>query len=147
MINQVLLQGEIKKITISEPKETKKSKGASAVILLAYGPEREMTGNAVEFVHACQIRIPSYKFPPLRDKLRQGQFVDVYARVQGVFKTYGDQGMLTIEIVAEHIDIVRFGPHAAQNGAAPQRDPKPAAAEPADDSEPAAPAAAAEAVA
>ncbi|MDR5726924.1 MAG: hypothetical protein RB191_05595 [Terriglobia bacterium] len=102
-MNCVQLSGVIKKLTVSEPKDS--SKKASAIILLAYGREREMTGGSVEFVNAVQIRVPSYKFPLLRDKLRQGQFVDVIGKVQGVFKSFADQGVFTVELVAERIDI------------------------------------------
>ena len=48
MINQFFIAGEIKKITISEPKDPKKF--ASAVLLVQYGVQRETTGGAVEVV-------------------------------------------------------------------------------------------------
>lgn len=105
MINTIFLLGEIKKLTISEPKDPKKN--ASAVLLIQYGPQRETTGNAVEFVNAALVRVPSYKFPQLRNRLRQGQEVAITGHLQGVYKTLGDQGFFTVELVADRIDVHR----------------------------------------
>ncbi len=104
MINTFILAGEIKKLTISEPKDPKKN--ASAILLVQYGVQREATGGNVEFVNATLVRIPSYKFPQLRGKLRMGQMVQITGHIQGVFKTMADQGFFTTELVADRIDVV-----------------------------------------
>lgn len=103
MINTFFLVGEIKKITVSEPKDPKKN--ASAVLLIQYGPQRELTNKAVEFVNAALVRIPSYRFPALRNRLRVGQTVQVIGRIQGVYKHLGDQGFFTVELVTDRIDV------------------------------------------
>jgi hypothetical protein len=107
MINSFFLVGEVKKLTVSEPKDPKKN--ASAVMLIQYGVQRESTGGAVEFVNAAMVRVPSYKFPALRGKLRVGQTVNITGHIQGVYKTLGDQGFFTVELVADRIDVVRDG--------------------------------------
>ena len=104
MINQFFLVGEIKKLNISEPKDPKKN--ASAVLLIQYGTQREATGGPVEFVNATLVRIPSYKFPALRNRLRVGQTVQINGHLQGVYKTLGDQGFFTVELVADRVDVV-----------------------------------------
>lgn len=101
MIHAFFLVGEIKKISISEPKDPKKN--ASAVLLVQYGKQRETTGNAVEFVNAVMIRVPSYKFPQIKDKLKVGAQVQVNGHLQGVFKTIVDDGYFTTELVADRV--------------------------------------------
>lgn len=105
MINSFFLVGEIKKLTVSEPKDPKKN--ASAVLLVQYGVTREATGRAVEFVNAALVRVPSYKFPALRNRLRIGQTVQITGHIQGVYKALGDQGFFTAELVADRVDIQR----------------------------------------
>ena len=104
MINTFFLVGEIKKLTVSEPKDPKKN--ASAVMLVQYGSPREQTGGSVEFVNAVLVRVPSYKFPKLRDQLRTGQIVQITGHLQGVLKSFADQGFLSAELVADRVDIV-----------------------------------------
>ena len=41
-------------------------------MLVRYGVQREASGGPVEFVNAVMIRVPSYKYPTLRDKLSVG---------------------------------------------------------------------------
>ena len=103
MINTFFIAGDIKKINISEPKDP--SKSASAVILVQYGPQRESSGGAVEFVNAVMIRIPSYKFPALRGKIKVGQKVTVHGHLQGVFKNVMDEGYFTTELVADRVTV------------------------------------------
>lgn len=107
--NAFVMTGEVKKIDVSEPKDPKK--GASAIILLQYGPPRKQTGNVVEFVNAVLIRIPNYKFPTLRDRLKVGQHVEVIGKLQGVYKPMMDSGFYTTELVA---DRVNFDEHTAE---------------------------------
>lgn len=101
MINTFFMFAEIKKITISEPKDP--SKNASAVLLLQYGVQREASGGPVEFVNAVMVRVPGYKFPALRDKLQVGSKVVVTGHLQGVFKTVMDEGFFTTELVADRV--------------------------------------------
>jgi hypothetical protein len=107
--NVFVVTGEIKKVDISEPKDPKR--GASAIILLQYGPPRKQTGNAVEFVNAVLIRIPNYKFPVLRERIRVGQHVAVVGKLQGVYKPMMDTGFYTTELVADRVD---FDDHAEE---------------------------------
>jgi hypothetical protein len=101
MIHAFFLVGEIKKISVSEPKDPKKN--ASAVLLVQYGKQRETTGNAVEFVNAVMVRVPSYKFPQIKDKLKVGAQVQINGHLQGVFKTIVDDGYFTSELVADRV--------------------------------------------
>jgi hypothetical protein len=101
MIHAFFLVGEIKKISVSEPKDPKKN--ASAVLLVQYGKQRETTGNTVEFVNAVMIRVPSYKYPQLKDKLKVGAQVQINGHLQGVFKTIVDDGYFSSELVADRI--------------------------------------------
>lgn len=102
MIHAFFLVGEIKKIQVSEPKDPKKN--ASAVLLVQYGATRESTGGAVEFVNAVMIRVPSYKYPQLREKLKVGKQVQINGHLQGVFKTMMDDGgYFATELVADRI--------------------------------------------
>lgn len=104
MSNVLVMTGELKKLTINEPRNA--NKNASAVMLIQYGKSRETTNNAVEFVNAALIRVPSYKFPALRDKLKEGQKVSVVGHIQGVWKNSMDHsGFLTAELVADRIEI------------------------------------------
>ncbi len=101
MIHAFFLVGEIKKISVSEPKDPKKN--ASAVLLVQYGKQRETTGNAVEFVNAVMVRVPSYKFPQIKDKLKVGAQVQINGHLQGVYKTIVDDGYFTTELVADRV--------------------------------------------
>lgn len=103
MTNVVVVSGELKKLSVNQPKDPKKN--ASAVMLVQYGVSRESTGNAVEFVNAALVRVPSYKFPQLQGKLREGQKISVVGHLQGVWKNNLDQGYLTVELVADRVDI------------------------------------------
>ncbi len=101
MIHAFFLVGEIKKIQVSEPKDPKKN--ASAVLLVQYGATRESTGGPVEFVNAVMVRVPSYKYPQIKDKLRVGKQVQINGHLQGVFKTMMDDGFFTTELVADRV--------------------------------------------
>lgn len=103
MINTFFMHAEIKRINISEPKDP--TKNASAVLLLQYGVQREASGGPVEFINAVMVRVPNYKFPALRDKLKVGQKVLVTGHLQGVFKTVMDEGYFTTELVADRITL------------------------------------------
>lgn len=101
MIHAFFLVGEIKKIQVSEPKDPKKN--ASAVLLVQYGVTRESTGGPVEFVNAVMVRVPSYKYPQIKDKLKVGKQVQINGHLQGVFKTMMDDGFFTSELVADRV--------------------------------------------
>jgi hypothetical protein len=101
MINTFFLVGDIRKINISTPKDP--SKGESAVMLVQYGPDRDQSKNAVEFVNAVMIRIPNFKFPALKSKLQVGRKVQVNGHLQGVLKAVMDDGFFTTELVADRV--------------------------------------------
>jgi hypothetical protein len=109
LINDFFLYGAIKKIQVSEPKDPKKQ--ASAVILVQYGDTRESTGGAVEFVNAVQVRVPSYKYPTIKDKLREGAQVKINGHLQGVFKSMIDEGFFTTELVADRVFVEESREH------------------------------------
>lgn len=125
MINNFFHHGIIKKIQVSTPKDPKKN--ASAVILVQHGTAREMTGNAVEFVNAVQIRIPSYKYPKVADKLKVGLPVTIHGHHQGILKTAGTESFFTVELVADRLFFGNLG-EGSENGDA-SGEAAPAAAE------------------
>lgn len=104
MINTCFMVGIIDRVFISEPKRADK---ASAAILLRYGDDRNQSGSAVEFVNAALIRIPPFRLPSVRDRLKVGAFVHVIAHIQGVFKHQAGQGVFEVEIVVDRIDFVQ----------------------------------------
>jgi hypothetical protein len=109
LIHAIFLVGEIKKIQVSTPKESKDpsapKKNPSAVLLVQYGVTREATGNPVEFVNAVQVRVPSYLYPKIADKLKEGSTVQINGHLQGVFKTMMDDGYFTAELVADRVEV------------------------------------------
>ncbi len=111
MINSFFIVGEIKKLNVSEPKDPRKN--ASAVLLIQYGVQRESTNGSVEFVNAAMVRVPSYKYPALKDKIRKGQTVHITGHIQGVFKNNAmDGGFFTAELVADRVDVHSEAPTA-----------------------------------
>lgn len=103
MINTFFIEGEIKRMSVSEPKANDTKRGASALVLVQYGPTRESTGGSVEFVNAVMIRIPSYKFPQIRDRLAVGKRVQINGRLQGVYRTVMESGHFATELVADRV--------------------------------------------
>lgn len=101
MIHNFFLSGVLKKITVSTPRDP--SKSPSAVLLVQYGDTRESTGRQVEFINAVLIRVPSYQYPRVADKLREGTTVTVHGHLQGVYKAVMDEGHFTAELVADRI--------------------------------------------
>lgn len=101
MINTFFIVGEIKKINVSTPKDPAKQE--SAVMLVQYGPQRESSNGTVEFVNAVMIRVPSFKFPALKTKLKVGKKVQVNGHLQGVLKSAIDEGYFTTELVADRV--------------------------------------------
>lgn len=104
MINSFFISGEVKRIDVSEARD---NKPASAVLLVQYGVTRESTGGKVEFVNAVQIRVPSYKYPKIADKLKEGQQLQITGKLQGVYKNMVGGGYFTTELVADKIDIIK----------------------------------------
>lgn len=105
MAHQFFLTGEIKRINISKPKDPNKSHQESAVLLVQYGAQREASGGAVDFVNAVLVRVPSFKFPKFKDRLKVGQKVEIIGHLQGIVKTIVQEGYFTTELVA---DILNF---------------------------------------
>lgn len=105
MINTFFIVGDVKKISVTKPNDPKKN--ASAVMMVQYGVKRESTGSSVDFVNAVLIRVPSYKYPKLKDKLVEGSKVQITGHLQGVLKSGEIQSsFLATELVADRIDIV-----------------------------------------
>src|SRR5690606_8519138 len=86
------------------PKDPKK--GASAIVLVQWGPLREQSGGAVDFINAGLVRIPNYRFPKLQDKLKVGQTVKINGHIQGVVKTLADDSYITNELVADRVFVL-----------------------------------------
>lgn len=101
MINTFFLVGDIKKINVSTPKDPNKPE--SAVMLVQYGAQRESSNGTVEFVNAVMIRVPGFKFPQLKAKLKVGKKVQVNGHLQGVLKAAIDEGFFTTELVADRV--------------------------------------------
>ncbi|KWT98330.1 MULTISPECIES: hypothetical protein [unclassified Variovorax] len=104
MIHDLFIVGEIRKITVSTPKDPKK--GASAVLMVQWGPVREQSGGVVDFINAGQVRIPNYRFPKLQDRLKVGQTVKINGHIQGVVKTLDADQFLSNELVADRVFIL-----------------------------------------
>ncbi len=104
MINTLVMVGVIERVHISDPKKKDK---ASAALVVRYGDDRNQSGGAVEFVNAALIRIPPYRLPAFRDRLKEGAFVHIVGHIQGVFKHQAGQGVLDTELVADRIDFVQ----------------------------------------
>lgn len=103
MIHNFFLDGVVKKIQVSTPKDPKRN--ASAVLLIQYGPPRDSTGRAVEFVNAVLVRVPSYQWPRVAGKIAPEQRITVHGSIQGVHKTVMEEGHLGVELVADRIFI------------------------------------------
>lgn len=106
-LNKFFQWGKITRVKVSEGKG---DKPASAVILLQYGkPRQQHSGGPVEFVSTVPIRIPSYRFPELRDQIQKGLEVVVEGHHQGVYKEAPPQvdapGTFSAELVADRVSI------------------------------------------
>jgi len=76
----------------------------SALIMLQYGPERNRDENrTVEFVNAIPVRIPHYLFEKTKEFIEEGVRVDVKGRLQGVMKGMMNEGVYSVELVAEQV--------------------------------------------
>lgn len=107
MINTLILVGKISRLTVNEPKDPEKAKrGGSAIALIQYGPVRDSSGGPVDFVNAAMVRIPNFKWQHYRDKLREGQIVEVTGHLQGIVKPLGMEQYFTVEVVADRIQVV-----------------------------------------
>lgn len=80
-----------------------RTKGPSALLFIQYGPRREPTLRAVEFINAVNVRVPNYKYPMLQDKLKVGQLVEIHGRIQGVYKPGNEEGHMSNELVVERV--------------------------------------------
>lgn len=102
-INTFVLSGEVKRVDVNN-KPTKK--GPAAVILLQYGPTRQRTEQAVEFVHVAVIRVPPYVYEKCKTHLKEGCLVDVTGHTQGVLKRVISESYVTNELVADRLQVV-----------------------------------------
>lgn len=120
-LNVLILEGTVRQVTVNKPRDP--SKPASALVLLQYGPNRQSTSNATEFLNAVMIRIPAFRYPAIADRLVVGVRAQIHGHVQGVLKTALDMSHLSAELVADRVII---------EGAKPAADAQPAADAPAD---------------
>ena len=104
MINSVFMVGVIEQFFISEPKNKDK---ASAALLVRYGGDRNQTGSSVEFINAALVRIPPFRLPTVRDRLRKGAFVHIIGHIQGLLKHQAGQAVVDAEIVVDRIDFMQ----------------------------------------
>lgn len=102
-INTFVLSGEVQRVDVNN-KPTKK--GPAAVILVQYGPNRQRTEQAVEFVHVAVIRVPPYVYEKCSKHLKKGCLVDVTGHTQGVLKRVIGEGYVTNELVADRLQVV-----------------------------------------
>jgi hypothetical protein len=111
MINTFVMSGEVQRIEVNN-KPTKK--GPAAMILLQYGPSRQRTDQAVQFLHVALVRIPPYVYEKCKDSLAKGKLVDITGHVQGVLKHSLSEGFVTNELVADRLQVVDDeGPESA----------------------------------
>lgn len=99
-MNVFALSGEIKSVQLFDKNPEK----ASAVILVQYGPSRERGNRPVEFINACRVRVPPYRYAKIKHRLKVGEFVDITGRIQGILKMSLGEGTLGTEHVAEHLE-------------------------------------------
>lgn len=103
MINTFVMSGEVKRLEVNN-KQTKK--GPAAIILVQYGPSRQRTEQAVQFLNVALIRVPPYVFEKCKDHLKVGSLVDVTGHTQGVLKHIVNEGYVTNELVADRLQVV-----------------------------------------
>lgn len=103
MINTFVMSGEVQRVDVNN-KPTKK--GPAAMILVQYGPSRQETDQAVQFLNVALIRVPPYVFDKCKDTLKKGALVDVTGHVQGVLKKSVYEGYVTNELVSDRLQVV-----------------------------------------
>ncbi|HDR9103513.1 hypothetical protein [Paraburkholderia sp. A3RO-2L] len=102
-INTFVMSGEVKRIDVnSKPAK----KGPAAVILIQYGPSRQRTDQAVQFLNVALVRVPPYVYEKCKDNLKVGSLVDVTGHTQGVLKHIVSEGFVTNELVADRLQVV-----------------------------------------
>ena len=110
MINTFVIAGTLRKVTVVTPKD--KSKLPSAILMVQYGVQRELTGNSVEFANVSNIRVPSYKYAKVADKLIEQSEVSMVGHLQGVIKEIAGEQFLTTELVMDTLTIEKPAPKA-----------------------------------
>lgn len=102
-INTFVMSGEVKRVDVnSKPAK----KGPAAVILIQYGPSRQRTDQAVQFLNVALVRVPPYVYEKCKDHLKVGCLVDVTGHTQGVLKHIVSEGFVTNELVADRLQVV-----------------------------------------
>ena len=102
-VNTFVISGEVKRLDVNS-KPTKK--GPAAVILVQYGPSRQRTDQAVQFLNVALIRVPPYIYDKCKDQLKVGAMVDITGHTQGVLKHIVSEGFVTNELVADRLQVV-----------------------------------------
>lgn len=114
-VNTFVMSGEVKRIDVNS-KPTKK--GPAAVILIQYGPSRQRTDQAVQFLNVGLVRVPPYVYEKCKDQMKVGSLVDVVGHVQGVLKHIVSEGFVTNELVADRVQVVDVEGEDAEEEAA-----------------------------
>lgn len=104
-MNSLAITGMIKRVTHIPSKDP--AKPGSALILVQYGRVRESSGNSVEFVNACQVRMSGSKYEALKDTLLASidHMIEVEGRIQGKLKTLSNKPFWIVEAAAEKVKI------------------------------------------
>lgn len=102
-INTFVMSGEVKRLDVNN-KPTKK--GPAAMILVQYGPSRQRTDQAVQFLNVALVRVPPYVYEKCKDHLKVGRLVDITGHAQGVLKHVISEGFVSNELVADRLQVV-----------------------------------------
>lgn len=78
--------------------------GASTLLYVRYGPQRQDTGGPVQFVNMVVVRVPDDKNHLLRG-VNSGSCIAVYARVNSVIEEFADELETVTEVVAINIRV------------------------------------------
>lgn len=105
-VNTFVMSGEVKRMDLNA-RPTRK--GPAAIILVQYGPSRQRTNQAVQFLNVALIRVPPYVYERCKDNLGVGSLVDITGHVQGVLKPLISEGFVTNELVATRLEVVDGG--------------------------------------
>lgn len=102
-INTFVLSGEIKRLDVNNRPN---KRGPSAMVVVQYGATRQQTEQAVQFLNIALVRLPPYVYEKVKDNLKVGDLLDIVGHMQGVYKRALAEGFLTMEMVADRVQVV-----------------------------------------
>ncbi len=102
-INTFVLAGEIKRLDVNNRPN---KRGPSAMVVVQYGATRQQTEQAVQFLNIALVRLPPYVYEKIKDDLAVGALLDIVGHMQGVYKRALAEGFLTMEMVADRVQVV-----------------------------------------